>query len=185
MADTTSLTTLCKKISENDQEALKSLFNLFHKRLLSFIMNYVKNKEAAKEVVSDVFLGCWRNRKKLADVKQCEIYLFICARNAALNHIRKFGKLQVVSMDEYYDIVLSEIANPLLELEKKELMQKMDDAIESLPTQCKAIFRLVKEQGFKCKEVARIMDISPRTVEAQIYKAMKQLDEVLSPSLVQ
>lgn len=185
MADTESLSLLFKKVAEGDQKSLESLFNLFHGRLLGFIINYVKNKEAAEEVVSDVFLNFWQHKEKLVDVKQYEIYLFICAKNAALNYVRKSGKLNIVSMDDHYVAEFTEITDPLKELENKELMLKMDLAIESLPAQCKAVFRLAKEQGFKCKEIASIMEISPRTVEAQIYKAVKRLDEVLERNNVQ
>jgi RNA polymerase sigma-70 factor (ECF subfamily) len=57
----------------------------------------------------------------------------------------------------------------------------MNQAIETLPQQCKIIFSLVKEEGLKYKEVAQILDISPRTVETQLVRAMQKLDKILSP----
>jgi RNA polymerase sigma-70 factor (family 1) len=168
------------RIAEGDQQALESLFNLFYNRLIYFVTGYVKSRESAEEVVSDVFVNLWQQKAKLHQVQNPETYLFVCARNGALNYIRKFGSSRVVFIEETGSAVLTESTDPSKELEKKELMLKMDQAIESLPLQCKTIFRLVKEQGFKCREVAEIMSLSTRTVETQVYKAVKKLDEALN-----
>jgi RNA polymerase sigma-70 factor (ECF subfamily) len=77
-----------------------------------------------------------------------------------------------------------EIVNPHdpgKELERRELIFKMNQAIETLPLQCKIIFKLVKEEGLKYKQVAEILDISPRTVETQLVRALKKLDNILTP----
>ena len=55
----------------------------------------------------------------------------------------------------------------------------MDQVVDSLPEQCRKIFKLIKEEGFKYKEVAEILNISPRTVETQLYRAMRRLNEAI------
>ncbi|MEX6686758.1 RNA polymerase sigma-70 factor [Danxiaibacter flavus] len=171
---------LFQQLANGDQRSLEMLYKMYYSRLTGFVTGFVKNKESAEEVVSDVFVSIWQQREKLPSIEHPSTYLFTCARNAALNYIRKFGNSRVVFMEDSGCAVLTENTDPSKELEKKELMIKMDRAIESLPLQCKTIFRLVKEQGFKCREVAEIMNLSTRTVETQVYKAVKKLDEVLS-----
>lgn len=171
---------LFQQLAAGDQRSLELLYNLYYSRLMGFVTGFVKNKESAEEVVSDVFVSIWQQREKLPSIDHPSTYLFTCARNGALNYMRKFGNSRVVFMEESGYAVLTENTDPSKELEKKELMLKLDRAIESLPLQCKTIFRLVKEQGFKCREVAEIMNLSTRTVETQVYKAVKKLDEVLS-----
>jgi RNA polymerase sigma-70 factor (ECF subfamily) len=78
---------------------------------------------------------------------------------------------------------LSNGENPATKLEQKELFAQMDLAIKSLPPQCRTIFHLVKEQKLKYKEVSKILNLSPRTVETQLVRAMKKLDAIIFPHL--
>jgi len=86
-----------------------------------------------------------------------------------------------VYLEETGNHQLLNVNDPGKELERRELILKMDQAIETLPHQCKIIFSLIKEEGLKYKEVAQILDISPRTVETQLVRAMKKLDKILFP----
>nr|WP_233166767.1 sigma-70 family RNA polymerase sigma factor [Pedobacter sp. ASV2] len=71
--------------------------------------------------------------------------------------------------------------NPEIIFEQKELHKKLDHAIETLPPQAKIIFRLIKENGMKYKEVADILGISPRTVQTQLFRAIAKLRVILKP----
>jgi len=66
-------------------------------------------------------------------------------------------------------------------MEWKEILFKMDQEVGRLPDQCRRVFKLIKEEGFKYKDVAEILNISPRTVETQLFRAMKRLNEVIGP----
>jgi RNA polymerase sigma factor (sigma-70 family) len=68
-------------------------------------------------------------------------------------------------------------------MERKELTLKLNQAIDALPQQRKIIFKLIKENGLKCREVAQILDISTRTVENQMYKTVRALADALTPYL--
>ena len=73
--------------------------------------------------------------------------------------------------------------DPERELEWKEILFKLDQVVNTLPEQCRKIFKLVKEEGFKYKEVAEILNISPRTVETQLARAMRRLNEAVGSYL--
>src|SRR6185312_16018984 len=97
---------------------------------------------------------------------------------------KRFSSMQVVNIDDHpggNQLVNS--SSPEMELEKKELLFKMDQAISSLPKQCGIIFRLIKENGMKYKEVAEILNISHRTVHTQMLRAMKKMTKAMEPYL--
>jgi RNA polymerase sigma-70 factor (ECF subfamily) len=88
------------------------------------------------------------------------------------------SSIHLVTIDDN-SLELVDTYRPDLEMERKELMFKFDRAIETLPHQCKIVFRLVKEDGMKCREVADILQISTRTVHTQLYRAMKKLSSIM------
>ena len=175
---------LWKLISiHDDDKAFEALFHLLNTPLIKFSRMYVHQKEAAEEIVSDVFVRCWLNRKNLTGVHNMETYLFIAVKNQSLNYIKKHSHIYLVQIDETSEIKFVNSFIPQEELEKKELLFKMQQSIEALPQQCRIIFKLIKEEGIKYKEVAEILNISPRTVQTQLFRAMKKLAVVLSEHL--
>lgn len=161
-------------IENDDNKAFEALFYLLNARLIKFGMYYVHQKEVVEEIVADVFVNCWLNRNKMAHVRNPETYLFICVKNSALNYAKKMSTIHLVDIDEH-SAQLVDAYRPDHGLERKELLLKLDQAIGTLPQQCRIIFRLVKEDGLKCKEVADILNISTRTVHTQLYRAMNKL----------
>lgn len=160
-------------------KAFEALFYALNSRLIKFSQLYFPRKEVAEEIVSDVFVHCWINRANLAHVKSPETYLFVAVKNGAISQSKSSAKMILISIDENSETLI-ETYQPDTEFEKKELFHKLDRAIESLPLQCKVIFKLVKEDGMKCKEVAEILEISPRTVETQLYRAMNKLSYIMT-----
>jgi len=167
-------------VEESDSKAFESLFYALNPRLIKFCLFYVHKKEVAEEIVSDTFVKSWLQRGELTHVKNAETYLFIAVKNQALNYIKRFSSIHMVAIDES-TARLVDTYRPDREMEKRELIFKLDQAIESLPQQCRIIFRLVKDEGMKYKEVAEILGISPRTVHTQLFRAMKKLNAEMTP----
>jgi RNA polymerase sigma-19 factor, ECF subfamily len=167
----------------DDDKAFESLFYLLNMPLIKFCMMYIHQKESAEEIVSDVFAKCWISRKSLRDVQNPDTYLFVAVKNQSLNHLKKYSHIHLVQIEHTHEVRFSKTYSPQEELEKKELIFKIEQAVESLPRQCRIIFGLVKEDGMKYKEVAEILDISPRTVQTQLFRAMKKLSMVLAEHL--
>lgn len=180
--DRTHILSLLDNIRQkDDQKAFEELFRIFYERLLKFCIAYIHDKEHAEEIVSNVFLKIWMKRKELPAIQNPEIYLFISVKNHSLNYLKQYSSYKVVFLEDegVHELVNTHDAGK--EMERKELRFKMNQAIETLPDQCKIIFMLVKEEGLKYKEVAHILDISPRTVETQLVRAMKKLSMALTP----
>jgi len=165
---------------QDDDKAFESLFYLLYTSLIKFCTMYIHQKEAAEEIVSDVFVKCWINRRKLTDVHNIDTYLFVAVRNQSLNYIKKYSHIHVVQVDDTNEWKQIKTFDPQEELEKKELIFRMEQSIEALPRQCRIIFRLIREDGMKYKDVAEILNISPRTVQTQLFRAIKKLSAVLS-----
>ena len=179
------ITQLLENISQkDDQKSFEELFRSFYERLLNFCIHYINNREAAEEIVSDVLFKIWVRRKELSHVLNLETYLFIMVKNQSINYTKQFSNYRFVYLEESGSHELLNSNDPQKELERKELLFKMSQAIETLPQQCKIIFSLIKEEGLKYKEVAKILDISPRTVETQLVRAMQKLDKILSPYIL-
>jgi RNA polymerase sigma-70 factor (family 1) len=167
-----------------DQRSFEVFFHELNPRLIKFCTMYVHYQQVAEEIVSDVFVKCWMDRVQMQEVLKPETYLFIAVKNSALNYNKRFSAVQVVNIDDHEgnsQFVAS--MSPEMELEKKELMFKMDQAVATLPKQCQIIFRMVKENGMKYKEVAEILNLSPRTVHTQMLRAMKKMSKAMEPYL--
>lgn len=172
---------LVRMARQDDQRAFRLLFEHFYPELMRFVFFYLKSRESAEELLQDVFLKIWQMRAMLLTILNFRAYLFTTTRNHCLNYLQKH-KTVFLPFD---DLPLMDTAgnddNPQQVLEFEETQQRATAAVESLPTQCRLIFQLVKEQGFSYKEVADLLSISPRTVETQIGIALRKLAAVLRP----
>ncbi|MDP9080000.1 MAG: RNA polymerase sigma-70 factor [Bacteroidota bacterium] len=167
----------------DDERSFESLFYLLNEPLIRFCNIYVHQKEAAEEIVSDVFCKCWMKRKELTEIQNLEAYLFVAVKNQSLNYNKKSSNILLTEIDETDELKFADLFNPQDELEKKELLFLLDEAIATLPLQCRLIFILVKEDELSYKEAAKILNISPATVKTQLYRAVKKLDTALSAHL--
>jgi len=175
------LLSLWRKICfDDDVKAFESFYYMLYNALIKFSMMYVYQKEEAEEIVTDVFVKVWLNRSTLTEILQPDTYLFVAVKNQSFNYLKKYSSIHVVPVEEAEDADLIDTANPHIQLEKKELHFYLDRSIDTLPQQCRIIFKLIKEDGLKYKEVAEILNISPRTVQTQLSRAMKKLSDCLT-----
>lgn len=169
-----------KTIKNMDSEMFDSLFRTYYPRLCVFANNYVNDMDAACEIVQNFFVNFWEKHKTLKITTSLKSYFFSSVYHACMQHFRK-QKLH----EKYtgYVKTLQEQADYSDILEKTETEQKIYTSIESLPPQCKKIFTLSRFDRLKYKEIAAKLNISVKTVEAQISKALKILGEKLADYL--
>lgn len=160
---------------DDNVNAFEVLHNQLLNRLIKFCINYTGQKEAAEEIVYDIFTKCWENRKSPTVILDVETYLFVAVRNQSLKYMKKQANMRLVEIESLPGINFIDSTDPEKELNNKELHSKLDQAIEELPPQAKIIFRMIKENGMKYKEVAEILEISPRTVQTQLFRAIAKL----------
>jgi len=168
------------RVEQSNQKAFEDLYRLFFPRLYNFAMLYVHKKEAAEEIVNDVMVKIWEKRDTINTIENLETYLFVAIRNHCLNYLQKYSHYHVTIEPESGLAEVISINDPAKDLEWKEINLKLHLAIEQLPDQCRTVFKLIKEEGFKYKQVAEILNLSPRTVETQLFRAIKKLDAVVN-----
>ena len=167
---------LIQEISRKDSEvALKLLYRHYFDKLMRFISIYIKSNQTSEEIISDVFLTIWQNRKSLQEIKNFNAYIYTIARNLSIDYLRAkkmdFEHLSEIPLDVYFRTDTT----PEDELITKEFAKTLDDAINSLPNQCKIAFKLIREDNLKYKDAAEILNITVKTLEAHITKAIKEL----------
>lgn len=176
---------LFEAIALGDKKAFDELFRASYELLCRFSSSYVKQEEVAEEIVSELFVKLWLKRSSLDQIANPKVYLYVSVKNACLNALRKSGRAELINLDEHPS---HEFATPLqhspeIMLENKQLQAKLDQAIANLPAQRQLIFAMVKQDGLRCKEVAEILNLSVRTVEGQVYKAIRAIADELTSYL--
>ncbi len=163
----------------SDQQAYNKLFLYFYSSLKEFACSFLKSKQLADEVVSDVFIKIWQKRATLHTIQNLKLYLFTSTRNTALNYLKKEG-LQKPLPEDYWVELRSIYFNPEHLLITEEMIEKIHAAIQQLPARCRLIFKLIKEEELKYREVAGLLDISVKTVENQMTLALKKIGNAIN-----
>lgn len=159
----------------NDELAFEKVYRQYFIRLFRFCFSIVHQKEAAEEIVNDVFLYLWKRREQSGDIRNLEAYLYIATKNLSLNYLRDNHFLHVVDISEQIGQYIKLEVTPGSMMESAETIRQLQTAIDELPPRCKLIFKLIKEDGLKYKDVATLLNISVKTVEAQLAIAMKKI----------
>ena len=171
-------------IHEDDHEAYKQLFESYYHRLFQFAYSITRSKESAEEVVSDVFLKIWLKRKSLGEVSNKHLYLYISTKNQSVNYLNKNKRTEVFSLDECVVEFQSIYFDPHQLLITAEMLKRIQLAINQLPPKCQLIFKLIKEDGLRYKEVAELLNLSVKTIENQMALALRKLEHSIGFDIV-
>jgi RNA polymerase sigma-70 factor (ECF subfamily) len=170
------LTDLQHRIARNDEAAFTQLYLLFGKRLMQFALNLVRSKELAEELVEDVFVKIWSNRQQITSIENLTVYLYVAVKNRSLNALSQKAHELVTAPFDYLDTTVDQFSSdPYAIMVTAEMMEKMRQAVESLPPRCKMIFKLIREDGLRYKEVAEILNISVNTIDVQMAIAVRKI----------
>lgn len=167
------------KINDHrDANAFKLLFHHFYTDLLSFSTAISNHQEASEDIIAELMLKIWQQPEKLLGVKNLKTYLFISTRNLTLNYLEK-NKVRdnyILSNPE----ITQQDYNPEDQLVSKEIIQKINQAIEQLPPKTKMAFTLVKDNDCSYAEAADIMEISIKTVDRHLQIALAKIRDFLN-----
>jgi RNA polymerase sigma-70 factor (family 1) len=171
-----SLNQLQKKIAlERDELAYKELFFHFYPSLTRFAIGFVKLREAAEEVVSDVMLKIWTLEDKLDTIDNLTVYLYRAIRNRSLNYIRDNQKHIARSLDILDDAFQYPQPDPEEFFLQNEWKEQMRSAVAGLPPKCQMVYKLIRENGLTYREVAAVMNISENTVDRHLNNALHKM----------
>ena len=161
-----------------DEPAFEKLFRDYFTSLMAFSRRILGDEDDAREVVHQVFIKLWERRSEIDLSTSLKSYLFTAVNNRSLNMIRdrrKFSSEEVPERVGEWDVSA--------QLESMELEEQIHKVIDSLPERCRMNFELNRFDGLKYAEIATQLDISVKTVENQMSKALKILREQLAKYL--
>ncbi len=174
-----------ERIRKGDERAFEEMFRAYYEPLCTFAEGYVRTFAVAEELVEDLFLKLWERRGTLVVTGSLRSYLFASIRNASLNHLKH---LKVV--DRARSVVLQEHGVPGMgqpppradeEVHRGELKVALEAAVETLPDRCRTTHLLFWRDGLSYAEIAEAMQVSTKTVENQLARAVKLLRLRLAP----
>ena len=169
---------ITNQLNQGNKGVFRYLFDTYYKELVCYSVGFVISQEIAEEIVQDVFIRIWENRKTIAVEKSFQAYLFTSVRNRSINYLKsKYGKIRFVNTD------YSELRPTGQTVEDNhtagELEDAIKDAIQSLPPKCRIIFSLSRNAGLSTEEIAGRLHISKKTVHAQIGIAIQKIKQHL------
>ncbi|WEK33932.1 MAG: RNA polymerase sigma-70 factor [Candidatus Pseudobacter hemicellulosilyticus] len=173
------LYTIQQQICRGDEQALSTLYGLYARRLLHFARLITRSGDQSEEIVEDVFVKLWTQRHRLAGIDNLAVYLYVAVKNTALNALSRKARQLVLAPFDELDIAISAVPDPHHLLVSAELLKKMQQAVDGLPPRCRMIFKLVREDGLRHREVAQILNISIHTVDVQMAIAIKKICHAL------
>jgi RNA polymerase sigma-70 factor (ECF subfamily) len=163
-----------QKLKQGDIKAFDELFYKYSQRLYNFSLKYLKEDEAAEDVVQEVFLYIWEKRAGLKPDESFNGYLFTIAHNIIKKHFNKNLRDNAFKNSLIYELQKQD-NNLDRVIDYKFLLEKVESIIESLPNRRKEIFIKRKYYSLSLKEIAKELSISPETVEKQLSIAQKQI----------
>ncbi len=169
---------LVQALKKGNASAFDELFVIYGNRLFGFVYGYLKIREEAEEVVQEVFLNVWRTRQNLKPELSFKAYLFKIAYHQILESFERINKQQTYKHDIIDESL--DFTNDLDErLNYQMLLDKVEALIEQLPPRQKDILIKKKKEGYSVKEIAKELNISPKTVENHITEALRKIKKEL------
>jgi RNA polymerase sigma-70 factor (ECF subfamily) len=168
-----------KLLPVDGEKAISILYKKYDRYLFIVVNRIIPDSGIARDLVQEVFVDLWRRRNDLKITTSVKAYLRTAARNKSLNYVRD-QKMTFEDQEQHPNIQSNQVsAND--QLEADELQAIIDRAIDQLPERCRLVFSLSRFEELSYKEIAEQLDISTKTVENQISKALKLLRNSLAP----
>ncbi len=159
-------------LRDNQESALEMLFRTYYTSLCRYAYAFLHDKDEAEEVVQKTFLGVWDKRQNLTIQTSIKSYLYTMVRNSCLNVIKHERVKQVHEM--YSKTQGEPVSSPPSDtMMATELEAKIYESMKALPEQCRIVFQLSRFEQLSYAEIAAQLNISVKTVENQIGKALK------------
>ncbi len=173
---------LVEEINVNQERAFEQVFKAHYHALHAYAHTMLKDEMLAEEIVQNLFLKLWEKKEQLAKQASVKAYLYKCVYHDCLNHIRH-QKVQLRYAAHAVHHHHSKAAEASASAELSELQKHIEIALNDLPQQCRTIFQMSRFEELKYREIAEQLQISVKTVENQMGKALKLLRSKLADFL--
>lgn len=177
------------KIKEGDQAAFKSFFECFYPKLMALACRFV-DEHAAKDLVQDVFASYWEQKKSI-EADNIQSFLYKWVQNRCLNYLKHQmvveeyeARIRIAEARITFLYDRTDTNDVLKQVIDKDLRGLIENSVKKLPPRTAEVFRLCYYHDLPHKEIAKVLDISPRTVESHIRHAVLFLREDLKDLLL-
>ena len=167
---------ILRGLRQGEEASYRALFEHYYPVLVTFALRYVTDLDQAKELVQEVFIKLYQKREALQIAQSLKSYLFKAVYHQCLNTIKQAKLRQQHQQQAAQERTDTDDTDHLVEA---ETIQRIYQAIETLPEQCRRIFTMNRFEGMNNQAIADQLGISKRTVETQISKALKLLRQAL------
>ncbi len=176
---------LIAQLREGSESALSELYSRYWDKLLAVAINRLGIEAEAEECVQDVFLSLWRRRHEIELKYALSTYLWVAVKHQVINRLDKRYAKRTLQTTELVDETTVPSSEELL-LEK-ELREQIAATVGRLPEKCQMVYRLSREEGKSNKEIAEELNISEKTVEGHVTRALRDIRSdltLLAPAFV-
>ena len=159
-------------IEDDDKGAFTVFYSNNFQKLILVSDRYVKNMHVAEEIVQDMFLKIWEDKRLLLYVNSVKAYLYRSVVNASLNYVNRQKNIE-----KHHLKIAEHLTDDDIEIinEQNELIVLLYNEIEQLPEKCQKVFKLSRLEGLKYKDIAIELSISEKTVENHMSNALRLL----------
>ena len=172
-------TYLLRQIKDKDDEkAFELIFKKHYKTVYNYARYNIADETACHDITQDIFTYLWENRHSVDIRKSLRSYLLSASHNACINFLKKQSNKNRHLTNYFHESAKEEDGYDMIF--ESALMDSLNTIINGLPDQCREVFLLSRVKGLKHKEIASKLNISPRTVETQIYRALRTIRTKLS-----
>jgi RNA polymerase sigma factor, sigma-70 family/RNA polymerase sigma-70 factor, Bacteroides expansion family 1 len=173
--DEKNLDVLLKGFKAGSRDSFNGIFKLYYSPLVKFCYRFINDKDVCEEIVQDMFFSIWIHHEDLVIKDSLKSYLFRAIRNRALNYNAQVKRRE--SLLKFFPTHSEEeaVEVPLANLQMDDLKSSIYRVMLTMPDKRREIFNLSRFEGLKNKEIAEKLEISQKTVEAHISKALEQL----------
>jgi RNA polymerase sigma-70 factor, ECF subfamily len=165
---------LIVRLKNGDQTAFELLFHFYYPGLVMYASQFTANLTDAEEIVQDFFVRFWEKHRQLVPCDSLKNYFFSAVKNGSLDFL-KHQEIEKKYINEMIGLSKHHLAYDTDLFVSSELQEKLKQGIDLLPEKCRKIFMMSRLRGLKNEEIATELNISKRTVETQISKALKVL----------
>ena len=177
-----SVDQLITTLKSGDITAFEMLFRTYYQPLCNYAYTFVQDRDEAEEIVQSTFLNVWEKRDNLSIHTGVKPYLYAMVRNASLN-VLKHEKIKQQHVTMELAVAERSVESVTRTVMASELETKIYKAMDKLPEQCRLVFKLSRFEELKYSEIAEQLNISIKTVENQMGKALKIMRDQLKDYL--
>ena len=178
---------LVARAKEGDTEAFDELVIKYTPKLYGLVYHMTSNREDSNDILQDVFAKAYRSLKRFKGKSSFYTWIYAIATNMSLNFLKKRNRRQGMSLDDVDSTIehdkefieLTSKSDPIRETHIGELQEKLNEAMQTLSDNHRAVVTMYDIQGIPHTEIAKILGVSEGTVRSRLFYAHRQLQTQL------